>query len=107
MLFRSSRRPDPGDDWVQAEYEFVLRSADGAEEVVRETHRLGSFRRDTWLRLLAEAGFEPRPGPAPGDPAQRDAVGRAPGNLFVARRPDRAVDDCKTPRNTPWRGPVT
>jgi len=50
--------PDPADDWVQAEYEFSLRSADSTVQVVRETHRLGAFSRATWLRLLAEAGFQ-------------------------------------------------
>jgi SAM-dependent methyltransferase len=49
--------PDPGDDWIQAEYEFVLRDADATVRVVNETHQLGAFRRSTWLRLLAEAGF--------------------------------------------------
>jgi SAM-dependent methyltransferase len=78
--------PDPADDWVQAEYEFVLRTADGAEQVIRETHRLGAFGRGTWLRLLAEAGFDPWPGTLTGEPAQRDAAGHAPANLFVARR---------------------
>ena len=41
------------------EYEFTLRAADGTVQIVREAHRLGAFRRDTWLRLLADAGFEP------------------------------------------------
>jgi SAM-dependent methyltransferase len=50
--------PDPGDDWIQAEYEFVLRSTDATVQVVEETHRLGAFSRATWLRLLAEAGFD-------------------------------------------------
>ncbi len=50
--------PDPADDWILAEYEFTLREPDGTVRVVPEAHRLGSFRRDTWLRLLAEAGFE-------------------------------------------------
>jgi SAM-dependent methyltransferase len=49
--------PDPDDDWILAEYEFTLRDASGAVRVVREAHRLGSFRRDTWLALLARAGF--------------------------------------------------
>jgi SAM-dependent methyltransferase len=59
--------PDPGDDWVRAEYEFVLRAADGTVQVVREVHQLGAFRRETWLRLLAEAGFGyvPPPGSVP------------------------------------------
>lgn len=49
--------PDPGDDWILAEYEFTLRLADGTVRVVAEAHRLGSFGRDSWLRLLADAGF--------------------------------------------------
>ncbi len=50
--------PDPADDWILAEYEFTLRAADGAVRVVREAHRLGSFPRNTWLALLAVAGFD-------------------------------------------------
>ena len=49
--------PVPGDDWILAEYEFTLRDADGRVRVVPEAHRLGSFRRDTWLTLLQAAGF--------------------------------------------------
>jgi SAM-dependent methyltransferase len=77
--------PDPADDWVQAEYEFVLRAADGGVQVVRETHRLGAFSRAAWLRLLAGAGFEPEGPAGPQGPAARG--GRMPRNLFVGRRP--------------------
>jgi SAM-dependent methyltransferase len=69
--------PDPGDDWVQAEYEFTLREADGTVQVVREEHRLGAFSRVTWFRLLEGAGFDARDGQA----------GRMRGHLFIARRP--------------------
>jgi SAM-dependent methyltransferase len=53
------RTSDPvaGDDWILAEYEFTLRDADGTVQVVPETHRLGAFGQDTWLRLLRRAGF--------------------------------------------------
>lgn len=68
--------PDPADTWVQAEYEFILRGAGGEAEVVRETHRLGMFGRDRWLRLLTNAGFEAEPQAAGG-----------PRNLFTGRRP--------------------
>lgn len=71
--------PDPADDWVQAEYEFILRDADGTTEVIPETHRLGAFSRQVWLRLLAEAGFEIAAGP--GEPLP----GRRPDNLFIGR----------------------
>ncbi len=79
--------PDPADDWVQAEYEFVLRAADGTVQVVGETHRLGAFRRDTWLRLLAGAGFSPQTGSAAEAAIGRVAGGRVPRNLFIGRKP--------------------
>jgi SAM-dependent methyltransferase len=72
--------PDPGDTWVLTEYAFLLRDADGSVRVVHETHRTGLFGRETWLRLLSEAGFE------------ADAVieetteDRPPRELFVGRR---------------------
>jgi SAM-dependent methyltransferase len=50
--------PDPADDWILAEYEFTLRADDGTVRVVPEAHRLGCFRRATWLELLTEAGFQ-------------------------------------------------
>ncbi len=99
--------PDPADDWIQSEYEFVLHAADGGVQVVHEAHRLGAFRRGTWLRLLADAGFDPQPGPgdeavpAPGAEAgtgtkTEAGTGTGPGSgarlrghLFLGRRPSR------------------
>ena len=75
---------DPADEVIEVRYEFVLREAGGATQVVREAHRLGAFRRDTWLRLLRAAGFEPSDGgagPRPGADAGQ------PVNLFLGRRP--------------------
>jgi len=75
--------PDPDDDWILAEYEFTLREADGTVRVVPEAHRLGSFRRDTWLRLLTAAGFTAQAlqGISAGN-------GRQPRNVvFAGRRP--------------------
>jgi trans-aconitate methyltransferase len=77
--------PDPADTWVQAEYEFTLTEASGAVEVVRETHRLGMFGRETWLRLLADAGFEAGAVPGLAGPAQSPA-NQAPRNLFAGYR---------------------
>jgi len=37
----------------------MLREADGTVRVEHERHRYGLFDRVTWLRLLAEAGFDP------------------------------------------------
>lgn len=72
--------PDPGDDWIVAQYEFTLRDADGSVTVVPEAHRLGSFRRDTWLALLGAAGFAAQGRSLPGH-------GRSPRVLFVCSRP--------------------
>lgn len=76
--------PDPGDEWILAEYEFTLREADGTVRVVPEAHRLGSFSRDTWLRLLTAAGFAAQsvPGVSGGNGHQSRNV------AFVGRRPD-------------------
>ena len=71
--------PDPADDWIQSEYEFVLRGADATVQVVREVHRLGSFRRGTWLRQLAAAGFAAE--------APQSAGDGQPRHLFIGRRP--------------------
>jgi SAM-dependent methyltransferase len=71
--------PDPADDWIQAEYEFVLRDADATVQVVRETHRLGAFSRGTWLRLLSGAGF--------GTVSAETAPLGMRGSLFAASRP--------------------
>jgi SAM-dependent methyltransferase len=81
--FRERRSdPDPGDDWILAEYEFTLRERDGTVRVVREAHRLGSFHQATWLRLLTGAGFEARA--RPGVKAGGSRPSRA---LFVGHKP--------------------
>ena len=81
--------PDPGDDWVQADYEFTLRAADGTVQVVREAHRLGAFSRRAWLRLLAEEGFDPLAGAPPVISSRPQPGAQMPGNLFTGRRPAR------------------
>ncbi|HYK66673.1 MAG TPA: class I SAM-dependent methyltransferase [Streptosporangiaceae bacterium] len=72
--------PDPGDDWILAEYEFTLCDADGTVTVVPEAHRLGSFRRATWLALLTTAGFTAglRGLSVPGRPRRVLFTGRRP-----------------------------
>ena len=52
--------PDPADTTCTTDYTYVLRTASGAVEVVHDRHVEGVFPRATWLRLLTEAGFEPR-----------------------------------------------
>ncbi len=73
--------PDPDDTWTSTEYAFLLRDVDGTVEVVHETHRLGLFWRDDWLRLLADAGFDPEV------VTEVTSEDRAPRLLFVGHRP--------------------
>ena len=73
--------PDPADTETVTEYVLVLRSADGSVEVVAETHRLGLFGREDWLRLLTAAGFRPEAVP------EVTTDERGPRELFVGHRP--------------------
>ena len=82
--------PDPGDDWVQADYEFVLQDPEGDRRVIRESHRLSAYSRAIWhdvieqvggLRLIREHATNPRTG--------LPYKGRRPDNFFPATRPER------------------
>lgn len=72
--------PQPDDGWTQTEYAFVLRDPDGSTRLLRETHRTGLFKREVWLRLLAEAGFEPQ------IVLEETTEDRRPRELLVGRR---------------------
>ena len=73
--------PDPDDSWYLTEYAFLLRDADGTVRVVHETHRLGTFPRAAWLRLLTDAGFVPETFP------EETSEDRTRRDVFVAHRP--------------------
>ena len=51
--------PDADDGVTSTEFAFLLRDVDGHVDAVHETHLNGLFAHDTWLRLLADVGFEP------------------------------------------------
>jgi SAM-dependent methyltransferase len=76
--------PDPADSTYLVDYAYLLRGADGAVRVEHERHVEGLFSRADWLRLLEEAGFEPRVVPLEHSELQ-------PGSheMFVAKRPGR------------------
>ena len=74
--------PDPADTWTVTEYAFLLRDPDGSVRVVHETHRLGLFGRDVWLRLLTDAGFEAEA------VVEETTEERSPRELFVGHRPE-------------------
>jgi SAM-dependent methyltransferase len=76
--------PDPADTLTRTEYTLVFRDPDGRIRVVHETHTLGVFGRDVWLRLLGEVGFEAR---AVTEKATWDGE---PRELFVGHRPSPA-----------------
>ena len=75
-----STDPDPADSTTTTEYAFLLRSPDGSVQVAHDTHTLGLFGRETWLRVLAEAGFEAR------SVAEVTSDDRLPREFFVGRR---------------------
>lgn len=78
--------PDPEDGQVRTEYSFVLRETDGVVRTVHETHHFGLFARESWLNLLAEAGFEAR------GVTELTSEDRGPREFFVAYRPAELGD---------------
>ncbi|GAA1828300.1 class I SAM-dependent methyltransferase [Microlunatus capsulatus] len=71
----------PGATTATTDYAFLVRSADGSVSVAHDTHVLGLFPRETWLRVLAEAGFAAR---SVAEVTQDD---RLPREFFVGSRP--------------------
>lgn len=51
--------PDPTDTQVTTEYAYLLREEGKPTRVEHDTMIEGLFSRETWLRLLREAGYEP------------------------------------------------
>lgn len=68
--------PDPTDTTYRTDFAILLRDNRGDTRVVHDSHIEGVFPRAEWMRLLREAGFEPR--------ALTDEWGR---EIFVAKRP--------------------
>jgi trans-aconitate methyltransferase len=73
--------PDPTDTWTATEYAFLLRHADGAIDVVHDSHRNGLFPAATWLRLLTEVGFVAESTP------EVTSEDRPPRTIFLGHRP--------------------
>lgn len=72
---------EPGATTSTTEYAFLLRDRDGGVTVAHDTHVLGLFARDTWLRVLTDAGFTAR------SVAEVTADHRLPREFFVGTRP--------------------
>ena len=52
--------PDPEDTMYTIDFAYLLRDSDGVR-VEHERHIFGLFPEATWLRLLRDAGFRPKP----------------------------------------------
>ena len=72
--------PDPADSWTLTEYAFLLRQADGTVQMAHETHRIGLFGREVWLRLLTDVGFVAE------SIAEVTTDDRPPREIFVGHR---------------------
>ena len=68
--------PNPADTTYIADFGFLLRHPDGSTHVAHDRHTHGLFPRSTWLRLLSEIGYHPRPLT---DPWSRE--------IFIAAKP--------------------
>jgi SAM-dependent methyltransferase len=77
-----TRDPDPADTTYVVDYAYLLRTPDGAVRVEHDRHVEGLFSRATWLRLLSDAGFEPRV-----VPFEHSELEPGSHEVFVARRP--------------------
>ena len=75
-------RPDPSAGTYVVDYAYLLRERDGTVRVEHDRHVEGLFSRATWLRLLAEAGFEAR-----AVPFEHSELEPGSHEVFVARRP--------------------
>jgi hypothetical protein len=52
--------PDPTDTTYRTDFAIVLREPSGEARVVHDSHLEGIFARAEWMRMLRDAGFEPR-----------------------------------------------
>jgi SAM-dependent methyltransferase len=73
--------PDPADTWVQTDYAFVLREADGTTRSTHDRHRTGLFPEQVWLDILTEVGF------AAVAVTEETDEARTPRTIFVGHRP--------------------
>lgn len=76
-----STDPDPTDTTTVTEYAFLLRESDGSVAVAHDSHTLGLYPRELWLRVLTEAGFVAR------SVAEMTDEDRVPREFFVGTRP--------------------
>ncbi|HEY5822273.1 MAG TPA: class I SAM-dependent methyltransferase [Propionibacteriaceae bacterium] len=76
-----SSAPEADSATSVTEYAFLLREADGTVQVAHDSHVLGLFPREVWLRVLTETGFVAR------SVAEVTTDDRLPREFFVGTRP--------------------
>lgn len=81
-LFEWTWDPDPADTSVNTEYVFLLRHSDGRMEHWHETHRLGLFACQDFLRLMEQSGFLAR------QDIEITSEDRTPRRVFLGHRPE-------------------
>ena len=74
--------PDPDDTTMTTDYTYTFRDPGGAIRIVHDRHIEGLFPRQTWLRLLRDAGFDVRVVPFDHSELEPGAY-----ELFVCVRP--------------------
>ena len=74
--------PDPGDSTYLSVMIYLLREGSDRVRCVEDRHVLGLFRRDDWLRLIAEVGFEPR-----SMPFEHREIEPGPWEVFLGLKP--------------------
>ena len=74
--------PDPDDGMYFVDYAYLLREGDGRMTVEWDRHVEGLFPRAEWIRLMTDAGFQPR-----GIPVDHSALEPGSYEVFAARRP--------------------
>ncbi|MBA3271300.1 MAG: class I SAM-dependent methyltransferase [Acidobacteria bacterium] len=52
--------PDAGDTTYTVDYSYLMRDTDGSIHVEWDRHIEGLFPRAAWLRMMSDAGFEPK-----------------------------------------------
>lgn len=72
---------DPTDSVYSVDYAYMLRDGEGPVRVVHDHHEEGIFPRDVWMRILADAGFDPE-----ALTIHHEAIG-VNSDSFVARAP--------------------
>lgn len=77
--------PDPTDSTYTVEYAFLLRDGTSPIQAVHDVHIEGLFDRDTWLRILTDAGYRVQDLERPLPHVENPSI--YTDQIFLCRRP--------------------